>query len=169
MAKAKPKKWSNLKGTYPAADPQGSADGDWFTNFVKPALQKHEALEIGELQDLLMKHKARKAEREKRISEEDNAIIKAAELLLLKAYAKAKIESSRDAAGRLFTASDEPYFKILDPEKVDKWIDEQGYADMRRVDPNSLKALFRKHLEAGTDIPDGVDISVATLLKSPKP
>jgi hypothetical protein len=169
MAKAKPKKWASLKDKYPAAAPGANLDGDWFENHVKPLLRKHDGKNLRELSELLMQHKARKAEREKRISEEDNAAIKALELLILKALEGQGVESFRDPAGRLFNSKPEPSFKILDPVAVDKWIDEQGYSDLRKVDTNTLKALFRKALEAGTDIPEGVDVSVMTLLTSPRP
>jgi hypothetical protein len=169
VAKSKPKKWANLKDKYPAADPAANLEGDWFENHVKPVLKEHDGKKLSDLTSLLMKHKARKAERERRISEEDNAAIKALELLIVKALDGQGVDSVRDGEGRLFNKSDEPSFKILDPESVDKWIDEMGYQDLRKVDTNTLKGLFRKALETGADIPEGVDISVATLLRSPKP
>jgi len=170
MAKPKPKKWSNLVGKYPAADP-AKGEGEWFQGHVVPKMRDLEEREVPlkGLMELLTCQKRKKAERERRISIENNAAIRACELLILKHLERSGLESVRAADGGLFTKSNEPSFKVTDPEKVDKWIDDNGYQDLRKVDANTLKALFRKALDAGEDVPDGVDISVATLLKSPKP
>lgn len=166
MAKKKPGKWSNLKGQYPAAK-QLEGEGDWF-DMVREELKTLDGVEVGELMAQLTSIKKAKAQLEAKVSEH-NAWIKAREMRILEFLEKQKVDSVRDGDGGLFYKQEEPAFKIADQQKVDEWIDEQGYDTLRTINAQTLKGLLKKALEAGTDLPDGVDVEFATLLRSPKP
>jgi hypothetical protein len=168
MAKAKAKTWTNIKGQYKKADGL-EGEGAWFDK-VRDELKELEAkgADVGAMMAEITTLKKSNQLHEDKISEQ-NALIKAREILILKFLDKNSLESLRDGDGGLFYKQDEPSFKILDRESVDKWVDEKGYSELRTINAQTLKGLLSKALKAGEDIPEGVDISFATLLRSPKP
>lgn len=168
MAKAKAKAWTNLKGNYPDQDPvaKGSDEqgGEAWIDKVRNEMRELAGKTPGELVERLQKLEAGKAKLEARIKD-GNALIRAAEVCLLKELDKQGLESIRAADGTIYGKSTEPSFKVTDEKALDEWIEQQGYEGLKTINGNRLKSLFKDHLKKGLDLPRGIDITVAEFIK----
>lgn len=160
---ATPKTWAAFKGKFPKwrdsnlkfiekVDEQKVQYAD-LTNEVKMQLLKN------------LKETKKKLEAD--ISEINIGIAAMSELLS-DAFISIGTQSTTLSTGELFYLKDEPYIKVIDPQKNNEWFKENGMDEIRTVQWQTQNALVKEALKQNKPIPEGIEIYMKTTVEMRK-
>ena len=99
----------------------------------------------------------------KRLEDERDAV----KQLIMDEFTRLKLSSVRAASGSLFIAEDVPAPVVTDRGKVIDWAKEK-MPDILTVNTNTLKAIAKKAVTDGEELPDGVDVYMASTIRRRK-
>lgn len=158
-------KWTDLRGKYPALPPKGDEEG--YEAQVNAAVEKMK----GQYQSyempchVLAELKAKKGE----LEEEIKAIgvqVEALNRVIFEMFETRGIANVRLEGVGLVTLTDEPYPSVVDKEKLNTWLREQGLGGLiiPTVNFQTLKATIKERITEGKPLPE--DDTVKVFLKT---
>lgn len=157
MATKKGRRWSAFKGKLPT----WQGDDPSYLDKVSKKKEELASKPNPELAQEMRDFKYKKEELKEQL-EIINLELEARQSLLAERFDADGTQAIKINTGENFFLSEEPYAKVVDKHALNQWFKENDMEDILSPVWTSLNALVKERLEAGQNLPPGVDVFMKT-------